>query len=149
LDGVDVWWHFDWQLGIGVLGGFGEETDKFFFIDKHVTVVFVLDDQECISLDDLALVLKSDRAVTLECLLLSNELSSLVRADEERGVSFVGEDGLVGESLGVLHENVTLFSSIEVVELMAVKDTEFGSMCARYEGLLHFPGYWAHVTILR
>jgi len=86
--------------------------------------------------------------VTLECLFLCNELSRLVGADEKWAVTSVCKDGLVSESLGVVHEDVTLTGSIEIIELVTVKNTEFGSVRARYEGLLHFPSYWANVTVL-
>jgi hypothetical protein len=130
LHGVTRRWHLDWELGISVLRGLGKEANEFFFIHKDVTVVFVLDYEEGISFYHLALVLESDGAVTLERLLLRNKLSRLVGADEKRGVSFIGEDCLVSESVGVAHENVTLVGSIEVKELMAVKHTEFRSVGA-------------------
>lgn len=86
--------------------------------------------------------------MALEGFLLCHQLRGFIRSDQQGCVTRVREDSLVGESVRVLKEDVTLSSSIEIIEMMAVKDTEFWPMSAGDESLLHFPSYGAYVTVL-
>jgi len=140
--------HFDRQYLFVVAGGVHEESRCFLFGGENETVVFKRNnDQLDAFLDALVLVLKRHWAVTHECLLLRDNLSSLVETVALGDIAFMTKVGLY-KLLRVTDEDFSLCWRRKVVEKILVEDTVLGSVRAVNKFVVYFPTDWAYVTVL-
>jgi hypothetical protein len=147
-DGVLSGGHLDWQLNVAVARGVEEELSGLLLGLKNESSVFEANHNKLLALLNALFILERNRAVTIDSLLLSNNLRSLMRAYTSRNVAFITENHLFCKDFRVLHENLTFFLTCKVVETILVEHSELGPLTAVDKSLALAPGNRTEITVL-
>jgi hypothetical protein len=141
--------HLGRQINLVVFGWVLDESLQLELILECELLIFVLNDKQLITFDDLLFIHESNWAVSKYSLLRVDNFSRLVGVQPDRNTLRGTEDNVVGESLWVRKEHLLLIFTLEVVEYELVQDTKFLILAAFHQLLGILPGDGAVVLELR